>query len=70
MAENELMKAVSKRIRAVLKEKQWTNNQLGREAGLSKSFISMILNNRCNVTLGTIAKIEDALGVPIMEILK
>ena len=70
MKSDKLKKDVAARIASILKENGWSNNQLGREAGLPKSYISTVMAGEANLTLETIAKIEDALKVPIMKILK
>ena len=67
---DELKKAISERIASILKEKDWSNNQLGRESGLPKSFISTIMSGEANLTLETIAKLENALETPIIRVLK
>ena len=68
-AEN-LKKQVAARISSILEEKDWSNNQLGREAELPKSFISTIMAGEANLTLETIEKLENALKTPIIRVLK
>ncbi len=66
----EMKKSVAIRIASILKAKGWSNNQLGREAGLPKSFISSIMSGMANPTLETIAKLETALQTPIIRVLR
>jgi len=61
---------MSERIQSILTENGWNRNRLAKESGIPKSFISVIMNNNANLTLETILKIENALGTPILKILK
>ncbi len=70
MKAKSLKKDVAARIASILKEKGWSNNQLGREAGLPKSYVSTVMAGEANLTLETLEKIEDALKVPIIRVLK
>ena len=70
MDSDELKKAIAARIAYILREKGWSNNQLGREAGLQKSYISSVMTGSANLTLESIAKLENALKTPIIQIFK
>jgi len=56
-----------KRIRA---EKGISQGDIVKATGIDKALISNIENGKTNPTLGTIAKIAKAVGVPIEELMK
>jgi transcriptional regulator with XRE-family HTH domain len=70
MGMDEHRAGISARIASILIEKGWSNNQLGREAGIEKSLVSSILSGKANPTLETISKMETALKTPIIRVLK
>lgn len=63
-----LKKGISERIREILTEKDWFQQQLADEMGTNKANISLILHGKVNLTLETIVALESALGEPIIEI--
>ena len=56
-----------KRIRTT---KGITQGDIVRSLGVSRSFISNIENGKTNPTLATIAKLAEAVGVSVDELLK
>lgn len=58
-----------KRIEAYLKSTSMARSKLEREANLTNSTISYILNgNRKNPTIDTVIKIADVIGCPLDEL--
>ena len=65
-----LKTGISNRIREVLDEKGWTQQQLADALGKDKGDISRILSGSVNLTLETIALIEEALKANIIQTTK
>ena len=65
---DELKKAVSERISALLVKKGWTQQELADALEKPKSYISEILHGKKNLTLRVISEIEKALGAKILKI--
>jgi transcriptional regulator with XRE-family HTH domain len=62
-------KLIAKRIRLLLKEKEWSQQDLAEAMDVNKSYISKILAGDQNMTLEGITSIEKALGKRIIDIL-
>lgn len=60
---------VGKRIRMVRKEKNWTLEDLGKETGLSVSFLSDIEREVSNPSLSRLKEIAEGLGVSMSQLL-
>lgn len=58
------------RVRTVLQEKGWSQQQLADAMGVNKSYVSKILAGEQNMTLSGISSIEEALNTPIVMVLK
>lgn len=56
------------RIKEILKEKGMTNADLQNELGVSKQYISNIVNGRQSVSMSRLAEIAVALNVPIWQL--
>lgn len=56
------------RIREILIEKGMTNADLQKKLGVSKQYISNIINGRQNVSVPKLQEIANALGVNISEL--
>ncbi|BAL01301.1 putative Xre family DNA-binding protein [Oscillibacter valericigenes Sjm18-20] len=56
------MEQIGERLRQLRKSKNITLEQLGKEAGLSAGFISLVENGKSNIALDTLSKILLALG--------
>ena len=67
MNESEKLGKNLKRIRTA---KGISQGQIGRTLEVDKSFISNIENGKTNPTLSTIAKIANAVGVSVGELMK
>lgn len=61
---------IALRIRALLDQKGWSQQQLADAMGVNKSYISKILSGEQNMTLEGISSIEKALGFSIIDIRK
>lgn len=67
-AEFELSFGIAERMDAILKEKNISQRELARRLGKRESEVSRWLTGRHNFTTSTIAKIETALGSPLVLI--
>lgn len=56
------MEQIGEKLRQLRKSKNITLEQLGKEAGLSAGFISLVENGKSNIALDTLSKILLALG--------
>ena len=57
------------RLRAFRLEKELSQEQLAHEAGLDRTYVSSCERGRRNVSLSTICKLAEALGVSPHELL-
>jgi transcriptional regulator with XRE-family HTH domain len=64
----QLKNGISERIKAILEEKDWYQQQLADGIGSNKSNISQILHGNVNLTLETIVALEEALGESIIQV--
>lgn len=55
------------RIAQLRKEKNLSQQKLADEADIERTFLTHIENGRKNISVGTIQKITNALGVSIQE---
>lgn len=56
---------LSEQIKALRKEQNLTQEQLGKLVGVQRAQISKLENNTSNVTIGTIMKVFDALKATV-----
>ena len=56
-------------IRALLFQRDWTQDRLAREAGMTPSRLSDIVNGRREPSLDYLGRLGGALGLPISELL-
>ncbi len=61
-------KELGKKIRFLRKERRLTQEELGERAGLSYKFIGEVERGAVNISLDSIVKISNALGVKPMEL--
>jgi len=59
---------IAARIAFLLKEKGWTQQQLAESTGLTKSYVSEILNEKHNLTIEMIVRLETALRGKIITV--
>lgn len=55
------------RVKAILKDKQLTLNDLAQKLGVSRQALYLQINN--NPRISTLQRIADALGVPVAQLL-
>jgi plasmid maintenance system antidote protein VapI len=60
---------VSLSVLEALREKEWSQKKLAQEMKVSSQQINKILKGQQNLTFETVSKLEDALGVTLMEII-
>ena len=53
------------RIKAIRGQRNWTQEELAEAAGISKSFLSDIENDKRNISSESALKIADALGISL-----
>lgn len=61
---------LGKNLKRIRTTKGITQGDIVRSLGVSRSFISNIENGKTNPTLATIAKLAEAVGVSVDELLK
>jgi len=64
------MRTVGERIRQIRMNMGWTQERLAREAGLSKSFMSDLENNKTTVFGNNLLKIAQVLGASLDYLMK
>jgi transcriptional regulator with XRE-family HTH domain len=69
VATDALHREVTRRIDQACRRKKWSRNQLADFAGISRGSVSMIMNGINSPSLRTIARIADALGVEIVDLI-
>lgn len=57
---------VAIRIREILEEKGWSQQDLANKSRLTKAYVSLLINAKLNLTLDTVDTLQKALGVPIL----
>jgi transcriptional regulator with XRE-family HTH domain len=58
-------KAVGKRVRELRENADMTQEELGQRAQLSSKFISQVENGQANPSIGVVARLSTALGMPL-----
>lgn len=59
--------AIAIKVRSQMDTLGMTQKQLSERLGCSQQHISVLLNGRVNMTLETLAKLEDALGIGLLN---
>ena len=62
--------AVARTFQALRTERGWSLDQLAARAGVSKGVLVAIEQGRSNPSLGTLARISDAFGVPVTRLVE
>ncbi|HZG16183.1 MAG TPA: helix-turn-helix transcriptional regulator [Candidatus Bathyarchaeia archaeon] len=65
--EKSTLKLIGAKIRQIRKEKGITQEQLAEKANTTNSYIAGVERGTRNVTIGSLEKIADALGVNVFE---
>jgi transcriptional regulator with XRE-family HTH domain len=63
--EGSLTAVIAERVREFRLRRGWTVGRLAEECGLSKSMLSKIENAQSSPSLGTLARLSEALAVPV-----
>lgn len=69
MAESRLAGALARRMQALRTERGWSLDQLSGRSGVSKGVLVALEQARSNPNLATLARIGDAFGVPVTDLL-
>jgi len=69
VAESRLAGALARRMQALRTERGWSLDQLSGRSGVSKGVLVALEQARSNPNLATLARIGDAFGVPVTELL-
>lgn len=67
LSQKELQERIAERISEVLLEKNWTQQVLVERTGFPKSYVSKIMHGDANLTLATIVRLSEALGVYLIQ---
>jgi transcriptional regulator with XRE-family HTH domain len=68
--EGELNLALARSVRRLRERKGWSQEQLAHECGVHRTYIGSIERGERNVTLATVQKIANALGVQPLALLE
>lgn len=63
--ERKVVTTIGKGIKEARKKKGWTQKELAKQAGISQQIVSFVENNYVNISIRTLTKIVDALGLKI-----
>jgi transcriptional regulator with XRE-family HTH domain len=63
--EESLAVVIAERVRELRLRRNWTVGRLAEECGLSKSMLSKVENAQSSPSLGTLARLSEALSVPV-----
>ncbi len=66
---DEYLKVLGDRIQTTRKGLRWSQQRLADEAGLDRTYISLVEGGKQNLTLGAVMKIADALEVTVDSLL-
>jgi len=58
------------KLKALRKQRGWTQPALPKKAGVSSGYIARLETNRHDPKLSTLVKLAKALGVPVTELLE
>ena len=60
---------LARRLRVLRFIRGWSQETLAEVSGLHRTYVSAIERGRCNLSLGSMTKLADALGVTVVELL-
>ncbi len=66
---NNILKTFASRVHALRLEKGWSQEELGKRAGLHRTYIGSIERHERNVSLLNVERIARALGVGVKDLL-
>lgn len=65
-----ILQIFGSKVKKLRQGRAWSQEELGRRAGLHRTYIGSIERNERNISLVNIEKIASALGVPIDALIK
>jgi transcriptional regulator with XRE-family HTH domain len=66
---DDLHRELATRLRAAMRKKRWSANQLADFAGVSRGFVSEVLACKKSPTLRTLAKLAAGLEVSVRDLI-
>jgi len=66
----DLTAAVARTLQALRADRGWSLDQLAARSGVSKGVLVALEQGRSNPNLGTLARISDAFGVPVTQLVE
>jgi transcriptional regulator with XRE-family HTH domain len=69
VASNDITGALARTLQALRAERAWSLDQLAARSGVSKGVLVALEQGRSNPNLATLARISDAFGVPVTQLL-
>jgi HTH-type transcriptional regulator, competence development regulator len=64
------LRRLAMRLKALRKDRRWTQPVLARKAGLSPGYLARLETKRHDPKLSTLVKLAKALGVPVTTLLE
>lgn len=64
-----ILREFGKRVKGLRKKRGWSQEELGKKAGLHRTYIGSIERNERNVSLINVKRIADALGVRAKDLI-
>lgn len=69
MGSSDITDALARTVQALRSERAWSLDQLAARSGVSKGVLVGLEQGRSNPNLATLARISDAFGVPVTQLL-
>ena len=69
MGSTDITSALARTVQALRSERAWSLDQLAARSGVSKGVLVGLEQGRSNPNLATLARISDAFGVPVTQLL-
>ena len=69
MGSTDITAALARTLQALRSERAWSLDQLAARSGVSKGVLVALEQGRSNPNLATLARISDAFGVPVTQLL-
>ena len=65
---DEVAQAIARNTRSLRADRQWSLDELASRSGVSKGMLVQIEQGRTNPSIGTLCRLADGLGVPLMQL--
>ena len=69
-AKDPMLRQLGDYLRSVREEKGWSQEDLGYECGLHRTYVGSAERGEYNLTLLTLRRITDALGISLLDAVK